>query len=424
MKSIKLCIIVSFFYILHFGNTACFADLADDIVLEGDYILSCQYLGALSDPGYGAFNNVYGNPTWVVPGENAIAIMGLEKASRLLGDNTYKDRAELNADYLVRIQDPGDGAWYDQYEYATAVSSEKSLRHTAEVMIAFDKLGNFTTDRYESMKKGAQFILDCQNVSNKGGLDDGLVAGGKNAQGAYHSWRWASDNSFAYQALQATAAWATHAGDLTYAQNIENAAQRILAGIQNNLWVGDHWQRVIDANGNLILAENKSDWISYAPVMLDLPVSQQGVNPEIIGEWIKQTLQTQDGAVVWDDQDHSDRKSPGYSFQAMLVWLDNLQAEYAQDAAFWAENSGLWQKSPDSNGVSGGWIDWVDDTGIAPQWQRFIDTSSYYIMCQGIGDIRAGYDFNPVIPEPSTLVLMLIGLCGVFSPYVFRQKNH
>ena len=49
------------------------------------------------------------------------------------------------------------------------------------------------------------FLLDCQKRGNKGGMNDGLVGGGKNAAGAYESWRWASDNSFAYHALRAAA---------------------------------------------------------------------------------------------------------------------------------------------------------------------------------------------------------------------------
>ncbi len=389
--------------------SVCRAGFTEDIIMEADYILSCQYI---SDPGndaYGAINNIYGAPTWVVPGENAIAIMGLVTASDILGDNTYRNRAELTADYLIKMQDASDGAWYDQYSYATAVDTAKSLRHTAEIMIALDKLG-YRADRYDSMKKAAQFILDCQDTANKLGNDDGLVAGGKQSDGTYHTWRWTSDNAFSYQGLQAAAIWARLNGDDVNALIWEEAAAEILSGINTYLFVpDDHWVRVIDKDGNVVSSEDRSDWISYAPLMLDLPLA--GVDIEDIGEWIHTTLQESDGAVVWDDGTYSDRKSPGYSFQASLAWLDTGQTTYANSAVAWAEGSSLWQTTPDGNGITGGWRDWVDGEGNMPNWwDRFIDTSSYYIMVQ-----NGGYDFNPssAIPEPATIILLSGGILGI-----------
>jgi len=381
--------------------------------MEADYILSCQFLGS-SGNAYGAINNVYGDPTWVVPGENAIAIMGLAAASDLLGNNIYRDRAGLSANYLMRMQDNGDGAWYDHYNYSVPeTNAGKSLRHTAEVIIAYDKLG-YDSSRYDSMKKGAQFILDCQDVSNKGGIDDGLVCGGKDYLGNYHTWRWTSDNAFAYQALRTTAAWARVCGENNYAQTLDDAAGRILQGLGNNIDVsGDHWVRVVDADGNVVPSENYSDWISYAPAMLDVPSGS--IDYADVGDWIHDTLQKSDGALVWDDVEFSDRKSPGFSFQAMLVWLDMAQGDYADAALLWAENSSLWQQIPDDKGVTGGWIDWIEGYQTAPQWQRFIDTSAYYIMVR-----NGGYDFNAVVPEPSTILLFLSGLFGCFW---FRKSS-
>jgi hypothetical protein len=58
--------------------------------MEADYILACQYMA--QGDAYGAINNVYGKPTWVVPGENATAILGLIMASEILNDPLYMQR--------------------------------------------------------------------------------------------------------------------------------------------------------------------------------------------------------------------------------------------------------------------------------------------------------------------------------------------
>lgn len=130
--------------------------------LEADYILSCQYLESKS-PAYGAINNVFGNPTWIVPGENAIAILGLVAACELTGETLYLQRAQLAAEYLVRVQDAASGAWYDQYSFAEHVTNAQSLRQTAEVMMALDRLG-YDPARYDAMQHAARFLLDNQNT--------------------------------------------------------------------------------------------------------------------------------------------------------------------------------------------------------------------------------------------------------------------
>jgi len=409
-----------------FFITGVYADDNDDIKLEADYILSCQYTSDASSDAYGAINNVYGKPTWVVPGENAVAIMGLLRASEVLGDDLYRQKANLAADYLLRMQ-ASDGAWYDEYDYDKPDNHpDKSLRHTAEVMIAFDKLG-YRPARYGAMKKAAEFLLSCQNSNNKKGNDDGLVGGGKywseeNSSYKYHTWRWTSDNAYAYQALMAAARWAEIAGDTADARKYKTAANKIKSGLETVLLTssGDHWVRVVDENDEVVGSEDRGDWISYAPAMLDVPV--EGVNGNRVGQWIHNTLQINDsnspycGALVWDDTLYPDKKSPGYSFQAMLVWLDTGQNNYSQYALEWAVNSGLWQRTTDDNHIKGGWIDWVDDNGNTPLWwERFIDTSAYFIMVK-----TGGYDFSP-IPEPSTLLIFSSGL--FLFGFSIRKRN-
>ncbi len=361
------------------------------ISLETNYILADQYLvkplGA-----YGAINDVYGDPTWVVPREMGLAVLGLIQSSKLFGDKSLLSRAQSALDYLVGVQDSSDGGWYDQYSFNAPVVLSKSPTQTAEVMMAFDKMG-VNSVSYASMKNGANYLLSLQNPANKGGNDDGLIGGGKDGQGGYYSSRWASDNSFAYLALKAAECWAFSNHDWSFANQCNQAASRILTGINKYLYINNPadpdygvWRRVIDENHNTI-DPNFHEWINYAPQMLDLPA--KGVGNARVGEWIHDKFQQSDGSVVWNDGPQNNRKSPGFSFQAALVWEDLGQYQYAISAINWAKNSGLWQKTPDANGVKGGWIDWSENGQTAPWWQRFIDTS-FYAMSAFLG----GYNFR------------------------------
>ena len=382
----------------------------EKIKLEAEYILQCQYLNP-SSAAHGAINNVYGSPTWVVPRENALAILGLIEASRVLKDPKYRQQAELAADYLVRVQDASDGAWYDQYNLAAPDPQNglsKSPTQTAETMMALHALG-YRSNRYTAMKRGAQFLMACQNPFNKAGTDDGLIAGGKDALKNWQTWRWTSDNAFGYQALRAAESWAMAAGDAAFAGECRTAAERVLAGINAKLYVtssGDPdagvWRRAVDRY-DVPQEATRHEWINYAPQMLDVPA--QGVGAAAVGEWIHRVLQQSDGALVWDDTYFTARRSPGFSFQAALTWLDLGQSAYANTAVAWAEGSGLWQTTPDQRGIAGGWIDWIENGTTAPFWQRFIDTS-FYTIATALGryDFRIATDF-PVPVHPSAAAL-------------------
>lgn len=355
--------------------------------LEADYILVCQYLKQ-NDVANGAINNVYGAPTWVVPRENAMAILGLLRAHECLNIPNYVTKANDCMNYLIKIQ-PQDGGWFDQYKYANVADRNKSPTQTAEVLIAMNKLG-FQPNRYTSMTKGADFLISLQNPSNKYGLDDGLVCGGLDDSEHYQTWRWASDNAYSYQALKAAARWAGLSGDIERSEQYEVAAGLIIAGI--NTYLKDPtspiWRMAIDAQG-LPIPGVANQWIHYAPAMLNVPVN--GASDPAVGEWIYQKLVHQpESAAVQDDGHQNDVLSPGYSFQASLVWIKLGQTAYRDAAWKWASSSGLQQRSIDDNGISGGWIDWIRVTGFkAKEWERFIDTSFYFIA-QDSG----GYDFR------------------------------
>jgi parallel beta-helix repeat protein len=385
----------------HFENYIS-ASLKEKIEMEAHYILSCQHMNP-QHPAHGAINNVYGAPTWVVPRENAMAILGLIVASEVLNNESYLEQAQLAANYLIRIQNSSDGAWYDQYSYTDIVNYNKSPTQTAEVMIAFYKLG-YNSSRYNSMKNGAQYLMACQKVENKRGNDDGLLCGGKNASGQYHSWHWTHDNAYAYWALKAAEDWATIEDDISFASECANSSQRILDGINTYLYdpATGVWHIAIDENGNPLKnphlpclyddTDAYPSWIQYAPQMLDLPV--EGVNSSKVGEWIHNTFQQDDGSCIgyWCEPGEFKvrvypkvRKYPGLSFQASLCWFDTGHASHADAAVQWVENSGLW------NTTHGGWVDWNESESgnKADDWLRFIDTSFY-----AIASWNGGYDFT------------------------------
>ena len=382
----------------------------DKIRTEADYILACQYRGAGS--AFGAINNVYGPPTWVVPRENGVAIFGLLEAARVLGDEQYKVGAQCAADYLVRMQQQ-DGCWCNQYIYGAPTNMTKSPTQTAEVMMALFKLGYRANtadsrDRYDAMKKGAECLMSFQEVANKGGQNDGLLGGGKDADGVYRKWRWTHDNAYAYWALRMAAFWASQGGESAFAARCNSSAQQIEKGLMAHMYNASSgvWHIAIDEDGEpqwITDLENRPSWVQYAPVMLDLPL---GVDRQRVGEWIHTTLQQDDGSVIGltsDGEGEVTRKYPGYAFQSSLVWLDTGQTDYAQAAMGWAEMSGLWQTEPDSQEITGGWVDWVEVTPnpeMRPEtWERYIDTSAYAIF-----GWNGGYDFGmPVVSLPLLL---------------------
>ena len=355
--------------------------------LEANYIKACQYLRT-GDRASGAINNVYGAPTWVVPRENALAILGLIRATECLGDSSYRSRAQQAMAYLLKVQD-ADGGWFDQYNYATPFIRSKSPTQTAEVMIALNKLG-YQKSQYNAMVKAAEFLLRLQNPANKTGQDDGLIGGGFDDTGHYQTWRWTSDNAFAYQALKAAARWARTKGDAARQLRYDDAAVRLLDGINSVLRdsASAVWYVVVDAQ-DVPVPNRPHEWINYAPQMLDVPA--EGVGDPAVGEWIHQTLVHQpEGAAVWNDGPQNNRLSPGYSFQASLAWVDLNQTAYKDAAWQWANASGLHQVTPDANGIAGGWIDWAETTGANAQWwERFIDTSFYAIVTA-----TGGYNFS------------------------------
>lgn len=379
----------------------------EKIKIEADYILQCQYL----NPGHaahGAINTIYGKPTWIVPEQNALAILGLIAAAETLHDSNYLHQAHTAADFLIRAQDHNDGAWRDLYSFAVVTDSNKSVRQTAKVMIALYKLG-FVPERYDNMKLAAHFILTCQSPGLKIGADDGLLCEGKDNRGEFKPWRWTHDNAFGYWALKAAQEWAAVKNDSSLYFQCAQGANDLLTAINEILYDSTTglWQIAVDevdaalANPHLNCLDANADiypsWIQYAPQLLDLPAN--GVNTLAVGESIRTIYSADDsirpGCLGYDCQngDLKLRRYPRNAFLTALSWFDTGHLTLAKAAIDWAENSSFWQINPDLNGVIGGWIHWSEVKPEPSQscdwWLRLVDTSFY-----SIAGWLGGYDFS------------------------------
>ena len=322
--------------------------------IEFQHILNCQ-VSDPADPAYGAINDVWGEPTWVVPGEMAVAALVLKAGG-------YLTQAKAAADYLVKVQNT-DGSWCNQYDHLTAVDKNKFTRHTAQVMMLLGTIGGYST----ALSKANTWLASMQDPKVKTGVDDGLVCGGKSSTGGTYTDRWVSDNSFAVRAFKI-------AGNSV-------AANKVVNGINTYLVNGDHWYQRITSQGRK--SDGDFGWINWAPAFMNL--AGDGVTyPPGLADGIRSRLQvatgTHKGAVY--ENAKSTKLMPGIGFQASIAWNALGKSAYSAEHTAWAENvSGLWVTTVDANGDIGGWIDWRTTSGQkAEWWQRFIDTSAYYIM--------------------------------------------
>lgn len=336
-------------------NILAAGEIENSIQLELQHIINCQVQDS-QDPAYGAINNVWGEPTWVMPGEMAIAAIVLHKAG-------YVDNARAACDYLVKIQN-ADGSWCNQYNHLTAVDKNKYARHTAQVIILFGTVGGYE----EALNKANLWLESLQDTANKSGWDDGLICGGMAEGGSFFSDRWVSDNSFAVLAFHL-------AGNIL-------ARDRVINGINQYLFNRDHWYQKINSDG--VAQDGVYSWINFAPAFLNLD-NFGVIYPSRLARWMNKKLQLSKGSLsgaVFENRE-SKKLMPGIGFQASLAWQDLGAFDYADKHTYWAENvSGLWQATADVNGDAGGWVDWKSLNGKvqAQWWEKFIDTSAYYVM--------------------------------------------
>lgn len=365
------------------ASAACPALDLNAIRIEAEYIRKCQFLPAdKAVDGYGAIAYTASDSTVHIPEKISIAGMSLLVAAKLLNDPTYRDSATFAAEYLARAPDKVYGGWKDQYNFFVVKNPALSIHQTAMTVLFFHKLG-FNSTRAKIVRDAGSFMISHQDLQNKGGTDDGLVCRGRDAKALFNGERWVSDNALTYQALLAAAIWSETDSDPGFAKELRNTAQRIATGI-NSVFLdssGTHWKRMVDKN-NVVPVETAmtADWISYSPILFDLPTGN--ASPTSVGHWIQSTLQLSNGSVVWDNSNFRARQSPLYSFMASMVWKKTKQCAFANNTESWTLSNNLWMKDlKDANGISGGWIDWSEPSGNqATQTHRTIETSAYAIL--------------------------------------------
>ncbi|MEK7476813.1 MAG: hypothetical protein AAB152_14420 [Candidatus Coatesbacteria bacterium] len=342
---------------------------AFDPAIEFQHLRACQYLSA-TDPADGAINDLWGGPTWVVPGEMAVA-------GWVLARGGFGAEAAAAASYLARIQN-ADGSWCNQYSGTVAVDSGRYARHTAQAVFFLAAAGGHAA----AIAAGTAWLAALQDPAVKQGSDDGLVCGGYDGTGAVLTDRWTSDNAFAVLAFDV-------AGDGA-------RRDRIVAALNALLRTGDHWVRSIDKNG--VTSDGTFGWINFAPAFLDL--RYRGVAyPSGLASGIRARIQESAGVNAGAVREFADgpKYMPGIGFQASLAWASAGDPAAAQAHTAWAETtSGLWQSAADANGDAGGWIDWsyTAGGGTANWWERFVDTSAYAIM------VAKGWRFADPVPVP------------------------
>jgi hypothetical protein len=323
--------------------------------IEFQHILNCQ-VAVSASPAFGAINDLWGAPTWLVPGEMAVAAIVLARGG-------FTTEARRAADYLVLIQN-ADGSWCNQYAGTVFTDGNRYTRQTAEVMMLLGRLGGYSA----ALARADGWLASQQLTATKTGADDGLVGGGLDATGTPLTDRWTSDNGFAVLAFDA-------AGD-------HAARDRVVAGINAHLVNGDHWFQTIDAAGTT--TDGTYGWINFAPAFLTLS-SFGVVMPAGVAAGMASRLQQPSGpdAGAVREFEAGPKYMPGIGFQASIAWRALGHVAEADAHTAWAANvSGLWTTSPDGNGDAGGWVDWTLTAGggTANWWERFIDTSAYAIM--------------------------------------------
>ncbi|MEK7767395.1 MAG: hypothetical protein AAB368_14290, partial [bacterium] len=279
-----------------------------------------------------------------------------------LSRSVYGAQARRACDYLVRIQN-ADGSWCNQYGGTIATDSAKYTRHTVEVAIALAKVGGYAP----ALARARDWLLNLQDPAVKHGDDDGLVAGGYDGAGTVQEDRWTSDN-----------AWAVLAFDLAGATA---ARDRVVQGINARLVSGDHWVQKTDKNG--VTSEGTFGWINFAPAFAAL--ARLGVTyPAGLAAGVRARLAETGGPAggAVRELEAGPKYMPGIGFQASLAWNELGATAFTDEHTAWAQGSGLWQATADGNGDTGGWIDWTFSAGggQANWWERFIDTSAYYIF--------------------------------------------
>ncbi|MBI1840828.1 MAG: hypothetical protein HYR88_08280 [Verrucomicrobia bacterium] len=389
-----------------------------------------------TDNAYGAINvdRIYSSgPDWVNPGESAVAAIGLMAAAlqlKSLGDNitTYdqvlnrffqtwllarKQSVNTNvadASYggiCARVYYDASGNWRSNDNCATAVSGQmlcamwKYYEYNAAVgnRVA---ASNWLHQSWDTARVAGDFIRRMTNATWK------LVRGSPGGSDL-----WVSDSSMSVAALRCLDQWAATAGK-TKSFDYGALADLIATGLQqlkdNGIRKSFFRYRSSGGGGYTATYGDSIDQLCF------LPYEADALDPgdpfcRALSDWwtvggggISMTYpaaSTNDwryfGAhwhYYFVARPENDYLYPGPGLQlAKVEWKhaqrtgDPVTLDRAQKRLQWADGahySGLWfgATSASEAGVANGLVDWRNATNYAsaaPTWQRFVDTSAYFI---------------------------------------------
>jgi len=409
------------------GSRSASIDYGDALATEVNYITQCSWTAANpkswfvpadSLPGYGAINECrIGNSQadWVEPGASTMGVVGL-----MVGYNRVVTEGKSNPtlDYRVKTALSGffwswvrnQGNQIDVGNTAFPVRlyyrADGTLDHvdkpsgvvTAQVLIAMRQYcrlspngdgANYEAQEYPLAKRMAQYI-------------DGNLS------------TWTLDKSYGVAAFHGFAIWARNRNDGGTATYFDKRAQALSDELALNQDTGS-WRNYYsyydtDAKrGVYCLDDNKvaqMDQTGFAPYEFNARDRGEDYARDLAYWWdhgasFGNTTPTVQwgpyaGGVHQKIPELQTKAYPGDSFQlADAEWKiarangnQNDQYKHAWEHYNFAlspvgssTGSGCWVNTPDSDGFTGGFIDWVDNNGQRPDpaynWERFVDTSGY-----------------------------------------------
>ena len=183
-----------------------FRDCSQLARLEADYILACQDTSP-TDPAYGAINNVYGAPTWVVPSEVAMATLGLNAASDILNDPRYGVEPNWPLTTSLRCNNLTALGTTNTVMHLPSIQSLRSRTPAQNRLVKLPRsclrCTSWTTTPTDTMPwKTALSTCWTAKIWSTKAVIMMVYWEPANPQGQFQSWRWMHDNAYAYWALR------------------------------------------------------------------------------------------------------------------------------------------------------------------------------------------------------------------------------
>ena len=395
-----------------------------------------------SDAAYGALNNVRVavGADWVRPGEGAMGIIGLMAAATQLkksGEPTEKYDAVIDAffqDWLLTnraaiCQKDGDsnfGGFAPQLAYTDegalkSAPTEFNSGTTGALLCALWKYAEYNRENYRSAQdqawingpayeialNGAKFIARCYNAKYQ------MVSPAPEIKGDL----WTVDSSLAVAGLRCVARWSAENGKSAAlgdaATSPASLADQLAAGLEKmkDQSASKGFFKFLNSKDGSRSYGGNLDQLCFVPYETDALDPKADFAKEISDFWTdgangkRMTYQTGDPKSwtyfgtrwhLYDDTNaESDRLTPGPGLQlAKVEWKNGNKTlrERAMNRFQFANSpdySNLWFGADNRSeaGVGGGIVDWRDAAqtdnkgaaGRAPEWQRFVDTSAYFI---------------------------------------------